>query len=99
MIKEETYKKISNEFGCSVGLASTIHFIGLSSDEGKGLPKEFRGRVGDEIQINYIIEDSVWEGWYAELRRGILELESQPKVGRGRKPKEVTLYKRLRKKG
>ena len=99
MIKEEVYKKISNEFGCSVGLASTIHFIGLSSAEGKELPKEFRGRVADEITINYIIEDSVWEGWYPQLRRGILELESQTVKKRGRTPKEVTLYKRLRKKG
>ena len=97
MIKEETYKKVSNEFGCSVGLASTIHFIGLSSDEGKSLPKEFKGRVEDEIIINYIIEDSVWEGWYAELRREVLKWESQTVKRRGRTPKEVTLYKRLRK--
>lgn len=97
MIKEETYKKVSNEFGCSVGLASTIHFIGLASDEGKSLPKEFRGRVEDEIIINYIIEDSVWEGWYPELRREVLKWESQTVKRRGRTPKEVTLYKRLRK--
>lgn len=93
MIKEEVYKKISNHFGCSVGLATQVHFIGLASDEAKNLPKEMRGRVSDEVIINYIIEDCVWEGRYQQLRRGVLEAEKRKHP----KTKEVTIYKKLSK--
>ena len=93
MIKEEIYKKVSNEFGCSVGLAHSIQIVSLSKSTFEPpLPKEIEKKIIEQTQINFIIEDSVWEGCYQRLRRGVLSAE---KSG-GRKTKELTMYKRLK---
>ena len=90
MIRQEVYEWISYTFGTSVGVANIMGY--KSRSEGReDYPTEIGfKKFNDELDINYIITDSIEEGKYKELQREIYRLNQKrhPRI------KELTIYKK-----
>jgi len=86
MLKQEVYEALADTFGVSVGLARIIDF----HDREEPVYKEDKA-LNDELDINYIITDSIERKRYRKLQRELYRLN---KKGYSPKIKEVTIYKR-----
>ena len=91
MLKQETYQKVSDVFGVSVGMANIIGFTNIidDSNETDFTPEEYKG-VSDELDINMIICNAIDTNKYHQLQRKLYDLNKKrhPRI------KEVTIYKK-----
>ena len=86
MIKEEVYVNASNHFGTSIGVAHIIGFKNKREHIREEGIESFKSIEGD-LQINYIITDSIEINKYQELQRAIYRLRSNKRI-----KKESTIY-------
>ena len=79
MIRQDTYVRISEEFGTAVGMARGMDMWDASTH-----------KITDDMRCNELIYHTIEDGSYQQIRREVLRLE---KIAR-RGIKELTIYKK-----
>jgi hypothetical protein len=79
MIRQDTYVRISEEFGTAVGMARGLEMWDASTH-----------KITDDMRCNELIYHTIEDGSYQQIRREVLRLE---KIAR-RGIKELTIYKK-----
>jgi hypothetical protein len=86
MIKEHVYEEAANAFGTSVGVAHVIGFKNKKQQIKEEGIESFKS-IEPDLEINYIICDTIELGIYQELQRAIYRLRNNKRI-----KKETTLY-------
>lgn len=79
MIRQDTYVRISEEFGTAVGMARGMDMWDASTH-----------KITDDMRCNELIYHTIEDGSYQQIRREVIRLE---KIAR-RGIKELTIYKK-----
>lgn len=79
MLRQDTYIRISDEFGTAVGMARGMEVWDAQ-----------RYKVTDSMRVNEIISNSIEDGTYQKVRREVIRLERIARKG----IKEITIYKK-----
>ncbi len=79
MLRQDSYIRISDEFGTTVGMARGIEVWDARSQ-----------KVTDDMKCNEIIYHTIEDGSYQKVRREVLRLERIARKG----IKELTIYKK-----
>jgi hypothetical protein len=79
MIRQDTYVRISEEFGTAVGMAKGMEMWDASTH-----------KITDDMRCNELIYHTIEDGSYQKVRREVIRLE---KIAR-RGIKELTIYKK-----
>lgn len=79
MIRQDTYVRISEEFGTAVGMARGLEMWDASTH-----------KITNDMRCNELIYHTIEDGSYQQIRREVLRLE---KIAR-RGIKELTIYKK-----
>jgi hypothetical protein len=79
MIRQDTYVRISEEFGTAVGMARGLEMWDASTH-----------KITDDMRCNELIYHTIEDGSYQQIRREVIRLE---KIAR-RGIKELTIYKK-----
>ena len=88
MIKEHVYEEAANAFGTSVGVAHVIGFKNKKQQIKEEGIESFKS-IEPDLEINYIICDTIELGIYQELQRAIYRLRNNKRI-----KKETTIYNR-----
>ena len=86
MIKESVYEEAANAFGTSVGVAHVIGYKNKKQQIKEEGIESFKS-IEPDLEINYIICDTIELGIYQELQRAIYKLRNNKRI-----KKETTLY-------
>ena len=86
MIKESVYEEAANAFGTSVGIAHVIGYKNKKQQIKEEGIESFKS-IEPDLEINYIICDTIELGIYQELQRAIYKLRNNKRI-----KKETTLY-------
>ena len=86
MIKESVYEEAANAFGTSVGVAHVIGYKNKKQQLKEEGIESFKS-IEPDLEINYIICDTIELGIYQELQRAIYKLRNNKRI-----KKETTLY-------
>jgi cell shape-determining protein MreC len=89
MLPEKIYQKAATEFGTSVGVAKILGYKSKNKHIEEYTPGEFKS-LSDQMDINWIISESILDGQYTELQREIYNLKKTNK----RLKSELSIYKR-----
>ncbi len=89
MLPEIIYKKAAEEFGTSVGVAKILGYKKKSEHIEEYTPGEFKS-LSEQMDINWIISESVLDGNYKELQREVYNLKNTNK----RLKSQLSIYKR-----
>lgn len=89
MLPEIIYQKASSEFGTSVGVAKILGYKKKSEHIEEYTPGEFKS-LAQQMDINWIISESILDGNYKELQKEIYNLKRTNK----RLKSELSIYKR-----
>ena len=89
MLDERIYQEASTEFGTTIGVA---HVIGYKTKEQhiEETKTSTYAKISDNLDINDIICDAIYDDLYTELQRKIWELNKKKRKG----TKEITIYKK-----
>ena len=79
MLRQDTYIRISEEFGTAVGMARGVEMWDASSH-----------KITDDMRCNELIYGTIEDGSYQKVRREVLRLERIARRG----IKELTIYKK-----
>ena len=79
MLRQDTYIRISEEFGTAVGMARGIEVWDSKSH-----------KITDDMRCNELIYGTIEDGSYQKVRREVLRLERIARKG----IKELTIYKK-----
>lgn len=79
MLRQDTYIRISEEFGTAVGMARGVEMWDASSH-----------KITDDMRCNELIYHTIEDGSYQKVRREVLRLERIARKG----IKELTIYKK-----
>ena len=90
MIKEQVYVETADLFGTSVGVAHIIGFKNKREQIKEEGIESFKKIEGD-LEINYIICDSIEFDLYQELQRKVYSIRQ---TNKNKKLKETTIYRR-----
>ena len=86
MIKESVYEEAANAFGTSVGIAHVIGYKNKKQQIKEEGIESFKS-IEPDLEINYIICDTIELGIYQKLQRAIYKLRNNKRI-----KKETTLY-------
>ena len=86
MIKESVYEEAADAFGTSVGVAHVIGYKNKKQQIKEEGIESFKS-IEPDLEINYIICDTIELGIYQELQRAIYKLRNNKRI-----KKETTLY-------
>ena len=86
MIKESVYEEAANAFGTSVGVENVIGYKNKKQQIKEEGIESFKS-IEPDLEINYIICDTIELGIYQELQRAIYKLRNNKRI-----KKETTLY-------
>jgi hypothetical protein len=75
MLKEEVFDRAAQEFGTSIGVAKIYKVQPLNEYKEEIKDDTAFNKYERELQINYIIVDSVDLGLYRELQRTLYDLK------------------------
>jgi hypothetical protein len=75
MLKEEVFDRAAQEFGTSIGVAKIYKVQPLNEYKEEIKDDTAFGKYERELQINYIIVDTVDLGLYRELQRTLYDLK------------------------
>jgi hypothetical protein len=89
VLSEKLYQKASFEFGTAVGVAHITGYKKKTEHITEYTPESYK-QLSDELDINYIITDSIEMGIYQELQREIYDIRLNNK----RIKKELSIYKK-----
>lgn len=91
MLREDVFKKVSDTFGTTVGIANIMGVKNLAEEavDKEYTPQTFK-KVSDEIDINNIICNSIEIGKYRELQNNLYALNRV----RHNRIKDITIYKK-----
>ena len=89
MLTERVYMKTSEEFGTPVGVARITGYKKKSEHIDEITPEAYK-QLSTELDINWIISESVLDGNYKELQREVYRLRKTNK----RLKSELSIYKR-----
>ena len=89
MLPEIIYRKASEEFGVPVGVAKIMGFK-KKKDHIEEITSESYKQLSNDLDVNWIIADCVFDGTYKKLQREVYRLKSTNK----RLKSELTIYKR-----
>ncbi len=89
MLDEKIYQEASTEFGTTIGVA---HVVGYKTKEEhiEERTKASYQALSDNLDINDIICDTIYNDVYVELQRKLYELNKKRRKG----TKEITIYKK-----
>ena len=79
MLRQDTYVRISEEFGTAVGMARGVEMWDASTH-----------KITDDMRCNELIYHTIEDGSYQKVRREVLRLERIARKG----IKELTIYKK-----
>jgi hypothetical protein len=79
MLRQDTYVRISEEFGTTVGMARGVEMWDASTH-----------KITDDMRCNELIYHTIEDGSYQKVRREVLRLERIARKG----IKELTIYKK-----
>jgi hypothetical protein len=79
MIRQDTYIRISEEFGTAVGMARGMEMWDASTH-----------KITDDMRCNELIYGTIEDGSYQKVRREVIRLEKIARKG----IKELTIYKK-----
>ena len=79
MLRQDTYVRISEEFGTAVGMARGLEMWDASTH-----------KITDDMRCNELIYHTIEDGSYQKVRREVLRLERIARKG----IKELTIYKK-----
>jgi hypothetical protein len=79
MIRQDTYVRISEEFGTAVGMARGMEMWDASTH-----------KITDDMRCNELIYGTIEDGSYQQIRREVIRLEKIARKG----IKELTIYKK-----
>ena len=79
MLRQDTYIRISEEFGAAVGMARGIEMWDASTH-----------KITDDMRCNELIYGTIEDGSYQKVRREVIRLEKTARRG----IKELTIYKK-----
>lgn len=89
MLDEQIYQEVSVEFGTTIGVA---HIVGYKTKEEhiEERTKASYKILSDNLDINDIICDAIYNDVYVEFQRKLYELNKKRRKG----TKEITIYKK-----
>jgi len=93
MLPEIVYKKATDEFGTPVGVARITGYK-KKTDHIDEITSEAYKQLSTELDINWIITETVLDGNYKELQREVYNLKKTNK----RLKSELSIYKKAFKK-
>lgn len=79
MLRQDTYVRISEEFGTAVGMARGLEMWDASTH-----------KITDDMRCNELIYHTIEDGSYQKVRREVIRLERIARKG----IKELTIYKK-----
>ena len=79
MLRQDTYVRISEEFGTAVGMARGLEIWDAQSH-----------KITDDMRCNELIYGTIEDGSYQKVRREVIRLEKIARKG----IKELTIYKK-----
>ncbi len=79
MVRQDTYVRISEEFGTAVGMARGLEMWDASTH-----------KITDDMRCNELIYGTIEDGSYQKVRREVIRLEKIARKG----IKELTIYKK-----
>jgi len=79
MLRQDTYVRISEEFGTAVGMARGVEMWDASTH-----------KITDDMRCNELIYHTIEDGSYQKVRREVIRLEKIARKG----IKELTIYKK-----
>ena len=89
MLPERIYQKASTEFGVSVGIAKIMGFK-KKSEHIEEFSSENYKQLSKELDVNWIITESILDGNYKELEKTIYKLKkTNPRL-----KSELSIYNR-----
>jgi hypothetical protein len=89
MLPEIIYQKASEQFGVSVGVAKILGYK-KKKDHIEEVTTETYKQLSNELDINWIISECIYDGTYKKLQREIFKLKrSNPRL-----KNELNIYKR-----
>lgn len=89
MLPEKIYQKASEVFGVSVGVAKILGYKKKRDHIEEITPESYK-QLSKELDINWIISDTIYDGTYKKLQREIYRLKKTNK----RLKNELSIYKR-----
>lgn len=89
MLPEKIYQKASLEFGVPVGVAKIMGYK-KKKDHIEEITSESYKQLSNDLDVNWIIADCVFDGTYKKLQREVYRLKSTNK----RLKSELSIYKR-----
>ena len=89
MLPEIIYRKASEEFGVPVGVAKIMGFKKKKDHIEEITPDSYK-KLSNDLDVNWIIADCVFDGTYKKLQREVYRLKSTNK----RLKSELSIYKR-----
>jgi DNA integrity scanning protein DisA with diadenylate cyclase activity len=89
MLSERVYQRTSEEFGTPVGVARITGYKKKSEHIDEVTPEVYK-RLSHEMDINWIISETILDGNYKELQREVYNLKRTNK----RLKSELSIYKR-----
>lgn len=89
MLPEKIYQKASTEFGTPVGVAKILGYKKKNDHIEEYTPGEFK-TLSENMDINWIITETILDGNYKELQKEIYNLKRTNK----RLKSELSIYKR-----
>jgi hypothetical protein len=89
MLPEIVYKKATDEFGTPVGVARITGYK-KKTDHIDEITSEAYKQLSTELDINWIITETILDGNYKELQREVYRLKKTNK----RLKSELSIYKR-----
>lgn len=92
MLSEEVYQKAAVDFGTPVGVAKITGYRKKTEHIGELNPTAYKS-LSDEMDINWIITESVLDGQYKGLQREIYNI----RLNDTRIKKELSIYKKAHK--
>lgn len=89
MLSEKVYQKASEDFGTPVGVAKILGYK-KKSEHIEEISEENYKNLSKQLDINWIIAETVLDGNYEELQREMYRLRKSNK----RLKSELSIYKR-----
>jgi len=89
MLPEIIYRRASEEFGVPVGVAKIMGFKKKKEHIEEITPESYK-QLSNDLDVNWIIADSIFDGTYKKLQREVYRLKSTNK----RLKSESSIYKR-----
>ena len=89
MLPEIIYRKASDEFGIAVGVAKILGYKKKEEHIEEITPENYK-KLSNQLDINWIIAETILDGNYKELQREIYRLKTTNK----RLKSELSIYNR-----